>query len=443
MKKSQFNLFFRDAETNRYVVFNAKSTAMAVISEDELNLYKKLVLKDFVCDNQIEKTFLNELEKGDFIFKDNENEIEVLKYLQKSIQFSQSSLNLTIAPTMACNFKCVYCYQGEHNSIEKMDKSIQESIIDFIKSKIHKIDSLNITWYGGEPLLAIDIIESLTKKFLDLCKQHKVSYNAGIITNGYYLNKFNAKKLLDLKIEMVQITLDGPKDYHDLKRPLKNGHGTFDVIISNLIEIKEIFNKKISLRINTDQYNYEYVEEVINILEDNNLLGYVIPYLGYVDSTNDFYDHKKCLSPEKFLNVKNQFLHKLYKENYEQTCIDYPKVRLNSCLADSINGYVIDPKGNLTKCWCDIGHDEYCVGNISDGTIQFNRLIEYFNYDIFSDDKCKECNIIPICLGGCPRRRIDNTYSICNTKKLEVHKAIIKEAKARDNTLKELYFCDI
>lgn len=444
MKSSQFNIFFKDKETNRFVVFNSKSTALAVISEKEMELYKKLLLSNFVCDSQEEKDFLQELKKGQFVFDDNENEIEVLKYLQKSAQFSQNSLSLTIAPTMACNFGCVYCYQGEHNEVKKMSKDVQESIVKFVKSKIRKINSLSITWYGGEPLLAVDVIENLTNEFLKLCKENNVSYYASIITNGYFFTKDVAQKLRDFNISTVQITIDGPKEYHDSKRPLKNGGGTFDTIIENLIATKGIFPNKISLRINTDQYNQNKVKDVIEILKQHHLENDVYPYLGHVDTTNDFYATEKCLTPEEFLNIKEQFQKKVDKiTSCKEFSINYPRVKLNSCIADSVSGYVIDPDGKLTKCWCDIGHDEYCVGNIINNEVRFNRLIEYFNYDIFRDPKCQTCSIIPICLGGCPRRRIDKMYDICETTQKMVYQNIILMSQIKDPTLKSLVYCNL
>lgn len=443
MKQSQFNLFFEDKGTSRFVIFNAKSTALAVISEKEMELYKKLFSSNFEYTNQEEKDFLQELKKGQFVFDDNENEIEVLKYLQKSAQFSKNSLSLTIAPTMACNFGCVYCYQGEHNEVKKMDKDVQESIVKFVESKIHKIDNLSITWYGGEPLLAIDVIENLTNTFLQLCKDNKVSYYASIITNGYFFNRKNAQKLTDLKISSIQITIDGSKEYHDSKRPLKDGSGTFDTIIKNLIDTKGIFPNKISLRVNTDQYNQNSVNEIIEILKNNKLEKYITPYLGHVDATNNFYETEKCLTPEEFLDIKEHFQKEVDKINsFENSLINYPRVKLNTCIADSISGYVIDPYGKLTKCWCDIGHDEYCVGNITNNEVKFNRLIEYFNYDVFTDPKCQTCSIIPICLGGCPRRRIDKMYSICETTKNIICKNITFMAKSKDPTLKSLVYCN-
>lgn len=391
-----------------------------------------------------DEEFVTNLKKGGFIYDGDVDEVETLKFLQKSVQFSGNSLSLTVAPTLGCNFGCTYCYQGEHNTFEKMTSEVQEDLINFIKARIKKISMLSITWYGGEPLLAMDIIESLTNKFIELCSENNISYNAGIITNGYHLNPETAQKLVDLKVTSVQVTLDGPKEYHDLKRPLKDGSGTFDGIISNLKQCKGIFKSGISLRVNTDHINKDKVKDIIDILKENDLLTDVLPYLGHVDATNEFYDNEKCLTPDDFLNVKKNFINELCKYvDIEPVLNQYPQVTLNACLADSDTGYVIDPSGNLSKCWCDIDIDEFKVGTLKDGITKFGRIVDYFNYDIFSDPKCVDCKIVPICLGGCPRRRIDNVHQICTSTKESLYNTIIETAKQRDSTLSSLELYEI
>lgn len=71
----------------------------------------------------------------------------------------------------------------------------------------------------------------------------------------------------------------------------------------------------------------------------------------------------------------------------------------------------------LYKCWSDIGLEEYCLGNVLSGIDNKSRIYEYALYDPTMDQQCKECNILPICMGGCPRRRIDNIDNRCSVYK--------------------------
>ena len=99
------------------------------------------------------------------------------------------------------------------------------------------MEKLVITWYGGEPLLAIEPIEELTYKFKEICKQFNIEYSASIITNGYLLTESVCDMLLELDITDAQITLDGNAKIHNSRRPLANGGNTYDTIINNLEKI--------------------------------------------------------------------------------------------------------------------------------------------------------------------------------------------------------------
>ena len=101
-----------------------------------------------------------------------------------------------------------------------------------------------ITLYGGEPLLAEnkDIVTYIVEEGV------KRGYKFEAITNGYDLDCF-----LDLlsseKINKLQITIDGVKEEHNVRRIHYKYHDSFDKIISNLKLAlkKDVF---ISVRIN-------------------------------------------------------------------------------------------------------------------------------------------------------------------------------------------------
>ena len=133
-------------------------------------------------------------------------------------------LSLTILPNEKCNFRCEYCYESLKQG--QMNNETIDSIILFVKKNIHKYNSLHVSWYGGEPLLSLDIIVKLSQKFIEICKEHKKYYFASITTNGYCLDLNTFKTLRKCNVLSYQITLDGYKDTHDKQRPLFNQKGT-------------------------------------------------------------------------------------------------------------------------------------------------------------------------------------------------------------------------
>ena len=76
-----------------------------------------------------------------------------------SSAYREDLLNLIIVPTTACNFACPYCFEPKKSS-KVMTVEVMDGIISFINSHT-KAEDLYLTWYGGEPLLAFNIIRTL------------------------------------------------------------------------------------------------------------------------------------------------------------------------------------------------------------------------------------------------------------------------------------------
>lgn len=107
----------------------------------------------------------------------------------KHIKFD-STLRLVIAPTLDCNFRCPYCF--EKHTPEYMSDDIQNKLLDFAEDRLKTGNymKLLVCWYGGEPLLGVEIIKNLSKKLYDLCQRYSVLYWSYMVTNGYLLEQY-------------------------------------------------------------------------------------------------------------------------------------------------------------------------------------------------------------------------------------------------------------
>lgn len=297
MKESKFNLFYRvENDKQKILAYNSRSNLLAIMDIEEFENFKNCSITNKY--NDLDDVFLNELKRGYFLIDDSVNELEILRYNQQLARYNSTYLGLTIAPTLGCNFNCIYCYEKEHDNFKIMNAETQEALLKFIADQCNTINRLYITWYGGEPLMAFDLIKEFSHKIIKLCNEYNVEYSSCIVTNGYLLSKDIAKKFKDIFIKNVQITLDGPEDIHNKRRFLKNGQGTFEKIINNLKNAIE-YIPNISLRINIDKKNYKRIYEIIDLLIENNLQS-IYPYLGYVEPTNEIYDKDNCLTIQEF-----------------------------------------------------------------------------------------------------------------------------------------------
>lgn len=77
-----------------------------------------------------------------------------------------------------------------------------------------------MSWFGGEPLLALDIIKYMSEKFINYCGENKIGYSSDIVTNGTLLTKETADILASIGVSSVHINLYGTK--HSSIRMRKN-----------------------------------------------------------------------------------------------------------------------------------------------------------------------------------------------------------------------------
>ncbi len=412
MKPSLYNFIYNYPKDNtKHILYNSLSGALALVNENNY-----IALNEFLNnrENIKDEEFLNDLKKGGYIVEDNCNEPDMISYRSFKSRFSNDFLTLTIAPTSDCNFRCIYCYEKNSIKYPLMSQDVQNKIVEFCENRIKTINSLSITWYGGEPLLAIPVIENISNKLIKLCEKNNVLYTASIVTNGYLLTPKVYKKLMELKVRNIQVTIDGGEQEHDKRRPLIGDKPTFKTILDNLCSIKdcEVVEKiNIALRVNIDRTNVEDIDTIMKILKKNKLDKIFNIYIARVKDSNKSFDKNLCFCTEEFSELEYDFANNV---NENILLNRYPKVMNDYCGADRDNNLVIDPKGDLYKCWEDIGLEQYKVGNILTGEI-FNQdiLYNYMLYNVTEDKYCSGCKYIPICMGGCPKERLQHSEDRC------------------------------
>lgn len=245
MKLSRYNI--EKKEDKSCLIYNTVTSAILELDTDYEKSYYEMKEGKKCSKPDLESALL----EGGMLVEDDKDEFAELLIRNKIERFADSNLTLTIAPTMACNFCCPYCYEKGREYIT-MSETVQDQLTSQLKEKYQHIHELTVSWYGGEPLLAIETIEKLTKKIKSVlplgCK-----YNADMVTNGYKLTRRVAEKLKDMDIHYIQVTLDGSKQAHDSRRILHNHQPTFEHILDNIRECADILN--ISIRINVDKTN--------------------------------------------------------------------------------------------------------------------------------------------------------------------------------------------
>lgn len=413
MKASRYNFFFPYKEdSNKLIAYNSRSSALALITKEKHKHFVQF------CEKGIEikdDGLISSLRQGLFLLDDDVDELNLIRFNMLNSRYSVTTLSLTIAPTSDCNFRCIYCYEKDVIKPTYMTEDTQDRIVELLHSKIGTITNVNVTWYGGEPLMAFDAVERLSAKLIAICEENKISYFANMITNGYLLTRDKIERFNDLKITSLQVTIDGMGETHNQRRPFVDGQPTFDVIMQNLKDNIDII-PSVSLRINVDKINLSSGEKVLEYLKENKMEHRIFPYLGKVSNDNDCYNSPDCLSMNEF--SQEYFQYSLSVLGSENILGEYPHLKTNFCGADSMGTYVIGADGALYLCWSDIGVKERSFGNVNENYGLANKaLLDYMLFDPTTSKLCGNCNLLPVCMGGCPFRRLADNNDKCSVYK--------------------------
>lgn len=145
-----------------------------------------------------------------------------LSYIEGIGKFGMKTPTVPIGPpvvfwsvTHRCNLNCTHCYVDQ--DVEEMPYNEACNIID----QLSEAKNFILIFFGGEALLRNDIFDLMryaTEK----------NINVALASNGTLINAEKAKKLKEIGVGYVQVSIDGLKDIHEQIR----GKGTYEKAIS-------------------------------------------------------------------------------------------------------------------------------------------------------------------------------------------------------------------
>jgi uncharacterized protein len=388
-------------QTSKQILFNTLSGALITIDDQAAPRVMKALRGDL---SAVSREELETLKEDRFLVSQETDELTVLKARSWLGRMRSEDLSLSVLLTLNCNFNCRYCF--EQRRPESLSPDTEERIYRFLAKKAAHCDLISIDWYGGEPLLEWKLLKRMNTHIDEICREKGCQYEVSATTNGFLLSEDVTKYLQGFRVSHLQITLDGPPQIHNMLRPTRQQKETFWVILRN---IKRAIDDdlRIILRINVLEENVDHVEGLLEVLEQEGLQNRLLFLIKSVVPSSANPCESQCLPPKEFSKRAME----QYRRAVERGWVIFPNLdflrTFEFCIADSLNQFLIDPRGNLYKCGECFTEDERVGFLKSDGEPElfFERWAPWVAKDPFADEVCARCELLPICMGGCSMKR--------------------------------------
>ncbi|MBA4406951.1 hypothetical protein C0389_06725 [bacterium] len=413
-------------ENGNFIICNSLTGAILKIDESHYtSINETLQNKNFVVDqeNSIHKNLIS----SGILVEDTHDESLKALYLSNYALFKNDYLDLRLLPTEDCNCRCTYCYESFEK--KEMSSDTRNRLIRLLEKKAPLLKTLNIGWFGGEPLMAMKTIGELSKAILELKEKYGFEYRNHLTTNGFFLTPKNVDKLISFNINNIQVTLDGYGEEHDERKKLKNGGGTFETIFRNLEYLsKSQHVYRLSVRVNFDAGNVNSVKILIAELkkifwDKKNFEIFFRPTSNW-GGQNEL-GKFELIKKEDSAKYQKEFLNLFYGEIIKY--YEFPRLNSLICYASLPNCYIVGSDATLYKCTVHFSSEKNNVGHIDENgniKIDVSKNSQWISAGD-NDKNCLDCKLLPACRGkSCPAAKVVFNYVKCHPAKEEIFEAL-------------------
>lgn len=431
MKVSKYTFLF-ETESKQFYIYNTLANSLIELDKESYDiLINKQRHKQPIQKSDLDPDLYSILSIKRFITENDIDNFLLYKAIITKQRAESSHMHLTIAPTMDCCFNCHYCFE-KNKQPDYMSEDIMNAIVSYLNNIETKPD-IHLTWFGGEPLMALSQMETFYHK---LTANYKKPNSSNIITTGFHLDDNAIKVLQSISVTHVQITLDGLKETHNKVKYIENKNiDAFDTVLNNIEHLlSSTQDIQVTFRVNLTKENaneyvtlYNQLQKKFNHSQRISISPAFVMQRGACNITGN--QSSILYTPEEEAAFAINLWHKY---RIYSPFLRYPSMFLNECAIRNSLAIAIDPQGYLYKCWEIIGNKDHAFGQLDNNgnVIEINEVIlnrHLHGADPLEDKKCSVCNYLPICNGGCPIQRIENTFDNKNNNICTYYKGYLQE----------------
>jgi uncharacterized protein len=345
-----------------------------------------------------------ELYNDKILFSEDDYE----KYANVSVASPIKAMCLNIAHD--CQLRCKYCFAstGDFGKGRKlMSFETGKHAIDFLLEKSGDRENLELDFFGGEPLMNFNVVKQVVEYARSREKEYGKHFRFTITTNGLLLDD-DKIDFINREMSNVVLSIDGRKETNDKFRVLPNGQGCYDMILPKYKKlVAGRGDKEYYVRGTFTNKNLDFSNDVFALYDAGFDQISVEPVVGdsdeYALTEKDLpavFKEYEVLARKIIDNEKNgkkfNFFHFMLDLDQGPCAIK----RLRGCGCG--NDYVaITPDGDIFPCHQFVGIDEYKMGNIDEGTFNYEMKADFAKAHVYSKPECRKCWAKFYCSGGC------------------------------------------
>ena len=307
-----------------------------------------------------------------------------------------------------CNLRCRYCFAstGDFGTGRRltMDVETAKKAIDFVVQRSRGRRNIEIDFFGGEPLMAMETVKAAVEYARSLEKEHGKNFRFTITTNGVLLSDENIE-YINREMSNAVLSLDGRRSVNDAMRKTAGGGGSYDGILPKFRKLVAGRGEKdYYLRGTFTRHNRDFAADVLHIADQGFRHVSVEPVVG---------------GPDRDYTLREEDLPEILAE-YERLAAELVKrddvnffhfnvdLSQGPCVIKRLRGcgagceYVaVTPEGDIYPCHQFVGNEAYRLGNLHEGAFDLELSRKFAGLNVYTRPECGDCWARFYCSGGC------------------------------------------
>ena len=330
------------------------------------------------------------------------------------------ALCLHVAHT--CNLNCSYCFasQGKyHGERALMSFETGKRALDFLIENSGTRHNLEVDFFGGEPLMNLDVVKRLVEYARSIEKQNNKNFRFTLTTNGLLIDD----DLIDFanrEMDNVVLSLDGRKEVHDKFRVDFAGNGSFDRIVPKFKKLVDARGGKgYYMRGTFTKHNPDFLNDIKVMLD----LGFnelsMEPVVCAEGDASELTDKEFPLLCQQYESLASLMLER-EREGRPFTFYHYMiDLTGGPCIYKRISGcgsgteyMAVTPWGDLYPCHQFVGDEKFKLGDVWNGVSNLEIQNEFMKCNVYTRKECNDCWARLYCSGGCAANAYHATGSV-------------------------------